>query len=142
VSDQNNALLDRLPHTGQARLPQRILHLEPAARVAGERRLAPGDSCLNGSGFLPSSLLVELMAQVGGVLLVDPQEPAGGYAMLAGIKRMHLHGTAAAGETVLVECSLVRRLGDLYLLECRSRAAGRDLAHGTMQIRRVAGGPR
>lgn len=105
-------------------------------RVSGRRSLKTDDACLNQQGFLPQFLLIELMAQVGGLLMDDADRP-GDYAMLAGIKRMHMHGTARAGQTVIVDCSLVRRLGNLYLIEARGRTPERELAHGTIQISRV-----
>lgn len=145
--------LSRLPHRGPARLPETLLALDPGTRVLAERRLRPGDACLNQQGLLPATLLVELMAQVGG-LLIEPREPRepgepraprdgdtrGDGALLAGVRRMHLHGTAGAGETVTVECELSRRMGDVFLIECRSDSAGRPLAHGAIHLRRLAGG--
>src|SRR5262245_5795370 len=135
--------LDRLPHAGPARLPDRVLDWTPGVRVVAQRRLAGGDSCLNEGARLPSLLLVELMAQVGG-LLIDEGGAGGrpiapGLALLAGIKRMHLHDAPRAGETVIVEGALIRRLGDMYLIAVSSHAAGRPLAHGRIQIRRAAG---
>jgi len=131
--------LRRLPHTGQARLPGRVVRFEPNRQVTAERSLATGDSCLNETGRLPSVLLVELMAQVSGLLIDDAGSAPGDYAVLAGIKRMHLHDTALAGETVEVSGTLSRRLGDLYLVDCCARSATRELAHGSLQIRRVRG---
>ena len=132
--------LDRLPHAGPARLPDRVLDWAPGVRVVAQRRLARGDSCLNQAGRLPSLLLVELMAQVGG-LLIEADGAGGrtspGLALLAGIKRMHLHDAPRAGETVIVEGALVRRLGDVYLIAVSCHAAGRPLAHGRIQIRRA-----
>ena len=137
--------LSRLPHTGPARLPERVLELEAGLRVTACRTLRPGDACLNEAGLLPGVLLVELMAQVGGLLVHDEGSGAAGgqtapdHGVIAGIKRMHLHGAAGAGETILVECSLRRRIGDLYMIDCRALAGDRDLAHGTIQIRAVKG---
>ena len=135
--------LDRLPHAGPARLPDRVLEWAPGVRVVAQRRLGPGDSCLNQAGHLPSLLLVELMAQVGG-LLIEENGASGrrtgpGLALLAGIKRMHLHDAPRAGETVIVEGALVRRLGDVYLIAVSCHTAGRPLAHGRIQIRRAGG---
>jgi 3-hydroxymyristoyl/3-hydroxydecanoyl-(acyl carrier protein) dehydratase len=118
--------------------------LEPGARVVAWKELCPGDACLNEAGFFPGVLMVELMAQAGGLLVDDSQGEPGGYGVLAGIKRMHLHAAAGAGETIRVEGSLVRRMGDLYMIECRARTEGgpaeRALGHGTIQIRMVRGG--
>lgn len=130
------SLLDRLPHTGDARLPQRVIHHEPGARVAVARDLEEGDAVLNEHGTLPSVLLVELMAQAAGLLLDDG--PASG-GLLAGVRRMHLHGAARAGETVIVTCRLVRRLGDIVMVDSKAvRGRGGVLAHGRIQIRRFA----
>jgi len=104
-------------------------------------RLHAGDGRLNETARLPSVLLVELMAQAGGLLIdAGPTQP-GDHAVLAGIKRLHLHDTAAAGETLTAECALSRRLGDVYLIACRVSAAGRALAHGHLQLRHVRRGP-
>ncbi len=132
--------LDRLPHTGAARLPDRVLRLEPGASVVACRSLAARDACLNAGGWLPSSLLVELMAQVGGLLMDEEPAAPGGHALLAGIRRLHLHAAARAGDTVVVECGLRRRMGDLFLIECRGVVDGRTIAHGSIHLRRMRGG--
>jgi predicted hotdog family 3-hydroxylacyl-ACP dehydratase len=133
-----DSILDRLPHRGPARLPEDLVIFEPGRRAVARLRLGPGGP-LNPDGFLPSVLLVEMMAQVGGLLIEIPDDgtPPGG--LLAGIRRMHVHATAGEGETVTVECSLIRRMGDLYLIRCEGTAGGRALAHGSVQIRRVGG---
>ncbi|HKY31545.1 MAG TPA: hypothetical protein VJV23_03330 [Candidatus Polarisedimenticolia bacterium] len=127
--------LARLPHTGAARLPSRVLRLDPGRAVTAERCLAAGDPCLNGDGFLPSVLVVELMAQAGGLLM--EQEPGGSAGVLAGVRRLHLHAAPGAGDTVTVECRLERRLGELYLLSCDARSGTRALAHGRIHLRRT-----
>ncbi len=133
--------LDRLPHTGHARLPDRIVSLIPARHVVAERTLTDSDHWLNAAGRFPATLLVELMAQGAGLLIADESEPVG-MALLAGIRGMHIHDSAAAGQTIRVECSLTRRLGDVYLVRCASFSGARALAHGDLQLRRVHGAPR
>lgn len=130
-------ILDRLPHEGAARLPEEILLFEPGRRVVARRRFPRGSGLLNPSGRLPSVLLVEMMAQVGGLLVEDPDDGSSQYGLLAGVKRMHLHATAGAGETVIVDCSLIRRMGDLYMIRCQGTIGDRPAAHGSIHIRRV-----
>jgi len=77
-------------------------------------------------------LLVELMAQVGGLLMETPEAGQGGF--LAGVKSMHIHDTASAGETITVECRAIRRMGSLTVVEARGTCGDRDLAHGVIQI--------
>jgi predicted hotdog family 3-hydroxylacyl-ACP dehydratase len=137
------ALLDRLPHTGAARLPDRVMSLEPGRRVVAARHLRRGDPVLNQDGVLPSALLVELMAQAGGLLLDEPAGESGRSrgGLLAGMRRLHVHGAARGGETVFVTCELMRRLGDVAMLACEAtRADGARLAHGRIQLRLLGRG--
>jgi predicted hotdog family 3-hydroxylacyl-ACP dehydratase len=113
-----------------------VLSLDPRVRAVAVKRLAQGAAYLNALGFLPAMMLVELMAQVGGLLIDEEGAAKAQHAVLAGITRMHLHGTARAGETVQVECRLARRLGDLYRIECAGRVGSRELAHGVITLRR------
>ena len=128
--------LARLPHAGAARLPGVVLSLDPGARVEASARFAAGDPRLNELGLLPAVLLIELMAQVGGLLMPEEAAP-GDYAMLAGLRKLHVHATAGADETILTAGRLVRRLGDVFLIRAECRAGTRRLAHGLLQIRRV-----
>jgi predicted hotdog family 3-hydroxylacyl-ACP dehydratase len=128
--------LDRLPHSGNAKLLDRVVSLVPATRVVAEKQVAGDEHWLNADGFFPSMLLVELMAQGAGLLL-EPDDARSDYAVLAGLRRMHLHGSVEAGQTIRVECSLTRQMGDVYLVSCASFSGGRPLAHGRIQLRRV-----
>ncbi|HET9480995.1 MAG TPA: hypothetical protein VFP98_04495 [Candidatus Polarisedimenticolia bacterium] len=132
--------LDRLPHRGDARLPDRIVIVEAGLRVGSTRTVRGDEPWITGRGTMPPLMLVELMAQTGGLLIDEGAAGRGDYAVLAGLRRMHMHDSARAGETVTVECTLVRKLGDLYLVRCRGRADGRELAHGSLQLRLVRGG--
>jgi len=88
-------------------------------------------------GMLPAMMLIELMAQTGGLLVDDSDHRPGDYAVLAGVRRMHLHEAGPPGEVVRTECRLSRRMGELYMLACEARAGQRPLAHGEILIRRV-----
>jgi predicted hotdog family 3-hydroxylacyl-ACP dehydratase len=114
-----------------------VILLEPGVRVVAERDLPSGDPVLNEGGMLPSVTLVELMAQTGGLLLDD--DPIAGGGLLAGLRRVHVHAAARAGETVVVTCTMVRRLGDILMVAAVAACGdGRVLAHGRIQIRRLA----
>lgn len=120
--------LDRLPHTGPARLPERVIQLEPGVLVVAETRLGRE---------LPAMMLIELMAQTGGLLVDDCDARPGDYAVLAGVRRMHLHAMGLEGDLVTAECRLSRKMGELYMLKCEARTGSQPLAHGEILIRRV-----
>lgn len=73
------------------------------------------------------------MAQTAGLIL--PEESTG--AWVAGIKAMRLHRAALRGERVEVRARLDRRMGALFLFECRAESAGRLLARGSITLRAV-----
>lgn len=105
--------------------------------MVAERDLDTDDPALNAAGTFPSALLIELMAQTAGLLLADQPGARGG--LLAGVRRMHVHAAARAGETVVAGGRLVRRLGDIVMVECEaSLPDGRVLAHGQILIRSLA----
>ena len=112
------------------------MSLVPSTHVVAEKQVGRGEHWLNADGAFPSMLLVELMAQGAGLLL-EPDEMGSDYAVLAGLRRMHVHGSVGAGQTIRVECSLTRQMGDVYLVSCASFSGRRPLAHGRIQLRRV-----
>ena len=114
-----------------------MLALEPGVRVTASHVVRPDDPRVAVTGTLPALLLIELMAQAGG-LLIDQKGEDGEGALVAGVRRMHLHGAARAGETVVVECALTRKLGEVFLIAASARCGSRRLAHGGILLRRAS----
>lgn len=119
----------RLPHGDEFRLVGSAVLDEPG-RLTAVRQILPTDIHLNPAGRFPALLLVELMAQAAGLMLAGA---SGG--VVAGIRRLHLHGAPRAGDRVEVEARLERSLGRIHQFACRARAGGADLAHGTILLR-------
>src|SRR5262249_24056826 len=108
--------------------------------VEARRTLRAGDRCLNQDGLLPAMLLVELMAQAGGLLL--QAVASGGGGVLAGGRRPHPHRAARGGQTVTRRCTPRRRLGDVFLVEGAVSCGERRLAHGEVLLRRFGPAPK
>lgn len=124
-------LIDRLPHTPPARLVTSAVMDPQGDACIGFRATGGADPLANEAGFLPSSLLIELMAQTAGLIL--PGESSG--AWVAGLRNMRLHDGARGGEPVEVRARLERRMGSLFLFECRASSSGRLLATGSITLR-------
>ena len=56
------------------------------------------------------------------------------HGLLAGVRSMHIHDTVRVGETFTVDCRLVRRMGNLIMVEATGRKGDRNIAHGILQI--------
>ncbi|HXI02075.1 MAG TPA: hypothetical protein VNI57_02755 [Candidatus Saccharimonadales bacterium] len=123
--------LSRLPHGPPARLLTGAT-LDPEGGLClGVREPGLAHPAENPEGFLPGCLLVELMAQTAGLIL--PRESTGAY--VAGIRRMRLLRAARGDDRVEVKARLDRRMGSLFLFDCRAEAAGRLLARGSITLR-------
>jgi hypothetical protein len=131
VGPADPAALARLPHGEEARLLTAAWSEPGSGTARGVREPALPDARANGAGYLPQSLLVEMMGQTAGLAL-----PSGsGGALVARIERLHLHRAARGGERVEVEARLVRQVGRVFVFRCRAESSGLLLAHGSIALR-------
>lgn len=124
------SLLDRLPHAPPWLLATWARIEENGTECTGGREVAAPDPAANPHGFLPSSLLLELMAQIAGLVL--PESSTGAY--VAALRDVRWHAAARQGEPLTVRAKLHRRMGSLYLFECRAEARHETLATGTITL--------
>ncbi len=131
VDATSDFILSRLPHGPPALLLTSASLSAGGDSCRGVRDAGEADPSTNPEGFLPSCLLVELMAQTAGLVL--PEEATG--ALVAAIGGMCVRRAARRGERVEVRARLERRIGALFLFDCRAEAAGRLLARGSITLR-------
>lgn len=128
---EESVSLDQLPHREQALLLTSAFRGPGEGVAHGVREAPAGSHPAESAGFLPQSLLVELMSQTAGLIL-----PSGtGVAFVAGINRMQLLQAARTGQRVDVTARLERRLGPLFVFDCRAEATGELLASGSIVLR-------
>ena len=136
--------LDLLPHQPPMRLVEAITELVPGERAAGGRRTATSDFYFDGhfpeKPVVPAVILVELLAQVGGLA-------AGTTASEASPKRLQLRVAglgpfkfpAAAGPGCYLEARarVAGKLGGLYKIEGDVTADGVTVATGSVTLAEV-----
>ena len=112
------AALGSLPHGPEFRFVDALLQLVPGISGVGEYRLPRDAEFLRGhfpgEPIMPGVLLVEAVAQLGGVVAQsDPAIPPLAGLKLTGIRAAKISGIARPGERVELRASVVGRMGSL-----------------------------
>ncbi len=114
-----------LPHRAPFLFLDRILRLEPGASASAIVRTSSG--CQS----FPPLLLIEAMAQLGGIA-AGQREGEGG--ILAAIDRVELPQAVTPGESITVEVRIVRGFGTLFLVDGTALAGGAAVASGQLTL--------
>lgn len=103
-----------LPHRYPFLLVDRIIELEEATRIVGIKNVTANEQFFQGHfpgrPIMPGVLLLEVMAQVGGVLARKTAEGKGRPTVfLTGIEKAKFRRPVVPGDQLLVEVKVVRR---------------------------------
>jgi 3-hydroxyacyl-[acyl-carrier-protein] dehydratase len=138
--------LSLLPHALPMRLVEEIVEIVPGERCRARRVAHVGDFYFQGhfpdNPVVPASILVELIAQVGGLAAGSQNvDPIAGPLQLrvAAIGPCKFPAAAGAGAVLEATARVVGRLGDLYKVEGEVMADGRLIAAGAVTLARAVG---
>jgi 3-hydroxyacyl-[acyl-carrier-protein] dehydratase len=144
--------LDLLPHRPPMRLLDAIVDLVPGQRARGRRDLRPGDFFFDGhfpdEPIVPAVILVEMIAQVGGLAAGAPADPHSSDASVvtqpmrlrvAGFGPFKFPNAAAPGARLVVEARVAGQLGGLFKIEGEVTADGLVVATGSVTLGSAAG---
>jgi 3-hydroxyacyl-[acyl-carrier-protein] dehydratase len=99
-----------LPHRYPFLLVDRIIEMTPGERAVGIKNVTSNEEFFEGHfpeyPVMPGVLIVEAMAQVGGVALLSLEEHAGKMALFAGINNIRFKRQVRPGDTILMEVAL------------------------------------
>jgi 3-hydroxyacyl-[acyl-carrier-protein] dehydratase len=105
-------ILDILPHRYPLLLVDRILELEPGRRAVGLKNVSANEEFFQGHfprlPIMPGVLIVEAMAQVGGVLLLAVEEYRGKVPLFAGVDKVKFRQAVVPGDQLVTEAEIVR----------------------------------
>jgi 3-hydroxyacyl-[acyl-carrier-protein] dehydratase len=99
-----------LPHRYPFLLVDRIIELEPLRRAVGIKQVTVNEPFFQGHfpGYpvMPGVLIVEAMAQVGGVAVITAPENRDKLALFAGIDKVRFKRQVKPGDTLRIEVEL------------------------------------
>ena len=133
--------IDRLPHRPPMRLVEEVVHLTPGDSAVGRRTVRPDDFFLDGhfpgQPVVPAIILVELLAQTGGLAAgslsaEEAHEPI--QFRVASIGAFKFLFPVTPGAMLEAHARVLKQLGRLYKIEGEVTADGRVAAVGSLTL--------
>jgi 3-hydroxyacyl-[acyl-carrier-protein] dehydratase len=127
-----------LPHRYPFLLLDRVTDFVPGERISGLRHFSSGDEITQGNfpdcPLIPTGILLELVTQLGAVLVLERPEMKGKIAMILQIPSARLVDPVQPGDTVRVEAEVLK-LGETFgELRGAIYRAGELVAEGQMRF--------
>lgn len=117
-----NEIQKILPHRPPMLLVDRILELEPMKSATGIKCVTMMEDFFRGHfpghPIMPGVLILEAMAQVGGVMMLYPEENRGKIALFGGMENVKFKHQVVPGDRLVTKANLVRVRGDFGMLHC------------------------
>ena len=116
----SNEIAKILPHRFPFALVDRITDYEPGEWAKGIKCVSPQEH------VMPGVLILEAMAQVGGVALLSLPENRGKIALFGGVKHARFKRKVIPGDVLEMECELKQRRGPVGIGTCRAAVNGEE----------------
>lgn len=134
-----NDPLEALPHGKEFRFVDAIQFLDPGKsanatyRVKGDEAFLAGH--FPGNPLMPGVILIEAIAQLGGVVAqTDPEVSPLENLLLTGVRGAKILGAAKPGETLAIAAQVEGRLGGMIQISGEVTIDGRPLASAKIML--------
>jgi 3-hydroxyacyl-[acyl-carrier-protein] dehydratase len=135
-------ILRVLPHRYPFLLVDRILELEPGRRAVGLKNVTLNEGFFQGHfpghPVMPGVLLVEAMAQVGGIILLAMSGNEGKLAYFAGMDKVRFRRPVMPGDTLISEVEVLKHRGSFGWVRGVARVDGQIVVEGELSYSLVS----
>jgi 3-hydroxyacyl-[acyl-carrier-protein] dehydratase len=127
-----------LPHRYPFLLVDRIIEIEPGKKGVGVKNLTGNEWFFQGHSFYPPNLLLESLAQVGGVVLAmkakeeNPQATVQG--LFAGVSDFTFRRCPVHGDQVRLKMEVVQSLSSIYKFSAEAFVGEEKIAGGQILL--------
>ena len=138
-----NQIQEILPHRYPFLLVDRITSYEPGKMAEGRKCVSVNEPFFCGHfpqyHVMPGVLIVEAMAQVGGVALLSMPENKGKLALFGGIKNARFRRQVTPGDVLEITCTLTKQKGPVGIGEAKAEVDGQVVATAELTFALVKG---
>ena len=132
------AIKQILPHRYPFLLVDRILALEPGKRAVGLKNITVNEPFFQGHfpqrAIMPGVMIIEIMAQIGGVMILSVEEHQGKLAYIGTVDGAKFRKPVVPGDTLEVEVELLRLRGNMGKVKCIARVGGEEVAEAEIMF--------
>jgi 3-hydroxyacyl-[acyl-carrier-protein] dehydratase len=132
------AIKQILPHRYPFLLVDRITVLEPGKRAVGLKNVTVNEPFFQGHfpqrAIMPGVMIIEVMAQIGGVMILSVGEHQGKLAYIGTVDNAKFRRPIVPGDTLEVEVELLRLRGNMGKVKCLARVGGEEAAEAEIMF--------
>jgi 3-hydroxyacyl-[acyl-carrier-protein] dehydratase len=130
-----------LPHRYPFRMIDQVVELEPGQRAVAVKTISFDDFFIKGhfpqDPSMPEVLIVEALAQTGGVALLSAQEEGMGF--LVKVEEMQFNKTITPGDLLTLFADVEFSFGEMAKVRVKAEVGGETVAQGILVL--AAGKP-
>jgi 3-hydroxyacyl-[acyl-carrier-protein] dehydratase len=136
-------ILEKLPHGYPFRMIDRILEIEPGKKAVAIKNVSVGEPHFSGhfpgDPIMPGILILEALAQAGGLAFHSQEETqGGGIPILARVEAFRLKGKVVPGDRLILEAEVLRVFSNLAKVKVLARVGEEPVAEGTLILAKAS----
>src|SRR4030042_304844 len=127
-------IMDVLPHRYPFLFVDRIVELDEGKRIVGIKNVSINEPFFQGhfpgQPIMPGVLILEAMAQVGGILayLSNEEEMKNKLIYFIGLDRVRFRKTVVPGDQIIFDLTMLKRKMKMYIMAGRATVDGKLVA--------------
>jgi 3-hydroxyacyl-[acyl-carrier-protein] dehydratase len=125
-----------LPHRYPFLMIDCVRELEPGHRAVAVKAISLDDFFIGGhfpqSPSLPEALIVEALAQTGGIAMLSAKE--GGIGILVRVEEMQFAKTIRAGDQLILSAEVEFSFGEMAKVRVKAESEGETVAQGILVL--------